>query len=48
MLPRGAHSPIGLMVPEMNISMATSRSLFFTPEQGRIIRSTLASAKALD
>ena len=47
-LPRGSHSPTGLMVAEMNISMATSRPLFFTPEQGRIIRSALASAKALD
>jgi hypothetical protein len=47
-LPSGTHSPIGLMVPEMNISMATSRPLFFTPEQGRIIRSTLASAEVPD
>jgi len=44
-LPRGTHSPIGLMVPEMNISTATSRSLFFTPEQGQIIRSTLTAAR---
>jgi hypothetical protein len=40
-LPAGTHSPIGLMMPEMNLSKATSRPLFFTPEQGRIIRSTL-------
>jgi hypothetical protein len=44
-LPTGTHSPIGLMVPEMNISVATARPLFFTPEQSQIIRSTLGAAE---
>jgi hypothetical protein len=44
-LPTGTHSPIGLMVPEMNISVATARPLFFTPEQSQIIRSTLAATE---
>ena len=44
LLPRGSHSHVGLMVPEMNISVATSRPLFFTLEQIDLIRSALTPA----
>jgi hypothetical protein len=43
-LPRGTHSPVGLMVEQMNITVATTRLLFFTPEQMKMIRSTLSTA----
>jgi hypothetical protein len=46
MLPTGTHSHIGLMVPEMNIAVATSRPLFFTLEQSQIIRSALLATAA--
>jgi hypothetical protein len=42
-LPAGSHSSFGLMAPAMSISLATSRPLFFTGEQSRIIRNALAT-----
>src|SRR5262245_3501009 len=44
MLPIGAHSHVGLMVPEMNITVATSRLLFFPEEQSQMIRGAVAQA----
>jgi hypothetical protein len=45
-LPSGTHSHIGVMVPAMNIALATSRPLFFTPEQSQMIRSGLTATTA--
>ena len=47
-LPLATHSPVGLMVEEMSIPVATTRPLFFTLEQSRMIRSTLAAAAAAE
>jgi hypothetical protein len=43
-LPAGTHSNVGLMVPEMNISVAARRPLLFTWEQSEILRRALALA----
>ena len=44
LLPGGAHARYGLMAPEMSIPIATSRPLFFTPAERRLLRSALTSA----
>jgi hypothetical protein len=43
-LPGGAHARFGLMAPEMTLSIATSRPLFFTPAERKLLRSALTSA----
>jgi len=43
-LPGGAHARVGLMAPEMSIPIATSRPLFFTPAERKLLRSALTSA----
>ena|SRR5215471_6401256 len=47
-LPGRAHSPVGLMVPQMTISVAISRPLFFTLQQSKIIRSALVRLRSAD
>jgi hypothetical protein len=44
LLPGGAHARYGLMAPEMSIPIATSRPLFFTPAERKLLRSALTSA----
>jgi hypothetical protein len=43
-LPGGAHARFGLMAPEMSLPIATSRPLFFTPAERKLLRTALSSA----
>jgi hypothetical protein len=42
-LPGGAHARFGLMAPEMTLSIATSRLLFFTPAERKLLREALSA-----